>query len=253
MKIVLCQNYESLSHYAKDVVVDTITHNEKPVLGLATGSTPEGMYQALIDAYKNKTISFENVTTFNLDEYIGLKKDDPNSYHHFMAEQLFNHVNIAEDATHLPPGNTDDHEKACLQFEETMKNHGNVDLQVLGLGLNGHIGFNEPGTAFDTRTHVIELDESTREANARFFDSIDDVPTHAITMGIDTIMDSKEIILLASGAGKKEAVKRLIDGEVSTDFPASILHNHKNVTVILDIDAASLLSVEQIDQVIGTK
>ena len=150
-------------------------------------------------------------------------------------------------------GNTDDHGQACRDYEQNMHRHDDLDLQVLGLGVNGHIGFNEPGTPFDTRTHVIELDDSTRKANARFFDSIDDVPTHAITMGIETIMESKHILLLASGDGKKEAVYRLLNGEETPDFPASILHHHPNVTVILDRDAASLLSVEQIDQVVGPK
>jgi len=253
MNIIVCQNYDHLSDYAKDLVINTINNNGKPVLGLATGSTPEGMYQALIKAYQEKHVSFKDVTTFNLDEYIGLGKEDPNSYHHFMDEHLFNHVDIDQNETFVPPGNTDNHEQACLDYEQNMHRHGDIDLQVLGLGVNGHIGFNEPGTPFDTRTHVIELDQSTREANARFFDSIDDVPTHAITMGIETIMESKQILLLASGDSKKEAVQRLVNGEETPDFPASILHRHNNVTVILDRDAASLLSVEQIDQVVGPK
>ncbi|GEM01554.1 glucosamine-6-phosphate deaminase [Halolactibacillus halophilus] len=253
MNIIVCQNYDHLSDYAKDVVIDTIKTKDKPVLGLATGSTPEGMYRALIKAHQNNDVSFKHVTSFNLDEYIGLGKDDPNSYHHFMDEHLFNHVDIDQNETFVPPGNTDDHEKACRDYEQNMHHHDNLDLQVLGLGINGHIGFNEPGTPFDTRTHMIELDDSTREANARFFDSIDDVPTHAITMGIETIMESKQILLLASGDSKKEAVYRLLNGEETPDFPASILHRHKNVTVILDRDAASLLSVEQIDQVVGPK
>jgi glucosamine-6-phosphate deaminase len=253
MNIIVCQNYDHLSDYAKDLVIDTINTNDKPVLGLATGSTPAGMYQALIKAYQQNQVSFKDVTTFNLDEYIGLDKDDPNSYHHFMAEHLFNHVDIDQNNTFVPPGNTDNHEQACRDYEDNIHRHGNIDLQVLGLGVNGHIGFNEPGTPFDTRTHVIELASSTREANARFFDSIDDVPTHAITMGIETIMESKQILLLASGDSKKEAVYRLVNGEVTPDFPASILHRHNNVTVILDRDAASLLAVEQIDQVVGPK
>lgn len=253
MNIIVCENYDHLSDYAKDLVINTINNNDKPVLGLATGSTPEGMYQALIKAYQEKYVSFKDVTTFNLDEYIGLGKENPNSYHHFMDEHLFNHVDIDQDETFVPPGNTDNHEQACIDYEQNMHRHGDIDLQVLGLGVNGHIGFNEPGTPFDTRTHVIELDQSTREANARFFDSIDDVPTHAITMGIETIMESKQIVLLASGDSKKEAVQRLVNGEEAPDFPASILHRHNNVTVILDRDAASLLSVEQIDQVVGPK
>jgi len=253
MNIIVCQNYDHLSDYAKDIVVDTINTKDKPVLGLATGSTPEGMYQALIKAYQNNQVSFKDVTTFNLDEYVGLGKDDPNSYHYFMNEHLFNHVDIDQNETFVPPGNTDDHEQACRDYEQNMHRHDDIDLQVLGLGVNGHIGFNEPGTPFDTRTHVIELDDSTRKANARFFDSIEDVPTHAITMGIETIMESKQILLLASGDSKKEAVYRLVNGEETPDFPASILHRHPNVTVILDRDAASLLSVEQIDQVVGPK
>lgn len=250
MKVIVCQNYQHLSDYAKDKVIEVINSKEKPVLGLATGSTPEGMYQALIEAYKDNKVSFKNVTTFNLDEYIGLKKEDPNSYQHFMDEHFFNHVDIDQSETYLPPGNTSDHQQACLDYEKNMHQHDDIDLQVLGVGINGHIGFNEPGTDFDTRTHVIELDASTREANARFFDSLDEVPTHAITMGIATIMESKQIILMASGDSKKEAVKRLMEGDITPDFPASVLHRHPHVTVVLDREAASLLTDDQIDHVL---
>jgi len=207
---------------------------ENPVLGLATGSTPEGLYQRIIEKYEQKEISFQNAMTFNLDEYVGLAKDDPNSYYHYMNEKLFKHIDIPKEHIHIPNGTADDLEKECNDYEQLILAQNHIDLQLLGLGVNGHIGFNEPGTPFSSRTSVVDLVESTINANARFFDSIDDVPTQAISMGIKTIMESQEIILLASGESKAEAIAKLINGEVSEEFPASILKNHKRVTVIAD-------------------
>ncbi|SDB82231.1 glucosamine-6-phosphate deaminase [Pelagirhabdus alkalitolerans] len=241
MHIIKVKDYTEMSRYAAQHVIKTIEDHDEPVLGLATGSTPEGMYNYLIEAYQKQKVSFENVTTFNLDEYIGVPATDENSYHYFMEHQLFKHIDVDPNHTHLPDGNTDDPQKECLDYEKALEDAGNIDLQVLGLGLNGHIGFNEPGTPFSSRTHVIELDESTRKANARFFDRKEDVPTHAITMGIDSIMDSKEIILMVSGEKKKEAVKQLVDGDISESFPASVLKKHPNVTLIVDHPAAELI------------
>jgi len=241
MKIVKVSDYQEMSEWAGKQVVQKVNELSKPILGLATGSTPEGLYQYLIDAYKNEEVSFKNVTTFNLDEYIGLDSDDPNSYRYFMNEKLFNHIDIDPSNVHLPNGVADDLEKECKDYEAAIKEVGAIDLQILGLGVNGHIAFNEPGTSFESRTQITDLVEETIEANSRFFDNKEDVPTQAITMGIKTIMESKEIILLASGENKAQAVKQLIEGEVTESFPASILHHHPQVTIVIDQAAASLL------------
>jgi glucosamine-6-phosphate deaminase len=234
MQIISVKDYQEMSEKACELVMDTMSSLEKPVLGLATGSTPEGLYQCLIQKNKEDRISFKNAITFNLDEYVGLKADDPNSYRFYMDDKLFNHIDIEKGNTHVPNGAAADVEKECAAYEKLIQSNGSIDLQILGIGLNGHIGFNEPGTSFTSRTHIVELDESTRNANARFFDSLDDVPTQAITTGIDTIMDSKKIVLLVSGANKADTVARLINGDVSEDFPASVLKNHPDVTIIAD-------------------
>ncbi|SHF89465.1 glucosamine-6-phosphate deaminase [Ornithinibacillus halophilus] len=239
MNIVKVANYESMSLKACEKLTSFLKTTDNPVLGLATGSTPEGLYRCLIEKQQQGEISFNNTTTFNLDEYVGLKGNDPNSYRYFMNDKLFDHIDIQLENTHIPNGETSDMNAECETFEKELKEKGPVDIQILGLGLNGHIGFNEPGTPFNSRTHVVELDESTRQANSRFFSSIDEVPKHAITMGIDTIMESKEIILLVSGENKAEAVKKLVQGEVTEEFPASILQKHSNVTIIADEAALS--------------
>ncbi|MUK89076.1 glucosamine-6-phosphate deaminase [Ornithinibacillus sp. L9] len=234
MNIIKVKDYEEMSQKACSLLLDVVENERKPVLGLATGSTPEGLYRNLIEKYEQHEVTFEDTTTFNLDEYVGLAKDDPNSYRYFMNEKLFKHINIQDENTHVPSGVAEDPKQECKDYEQLIQEADRIDIQILGLGLNGHIGFNEPGTSFSSRTHVVELDESTRNANARFFDSIDDVPTQAITMGIETIMESKSIILLVSGANKAEPLARLVHGEVSEDFPASILQTHGNVTIIAD-------------------
>lgn len=239
--MVKTKDKEEMSRKACEMVVEKMTTMKCPTLGLATGSTPEGLYQLLIEAYKQGDISFADTTTFNLDEYAGLTADDPNSYQFFMNEKLFNHIDIPDKQTHIPRGGADDLEKECSGYEKLIKAANHMDVQVLGLGLNGHIGFNEPGTNFDSRTHIVELDDSTRQANARFFGSKDEVPTKAITMGIETIMESKQIILLVAGENKADAVNKLVNGEISEEFPASILRKHENVVVIGDEKALSKL------------
>lgn len=234
MKIVKVKDYEEMSRKAAEIVAERMNAIENPVIGLATGSTPEGMYEILIDKYNKGEIDFANTTTFNLDEYVGITDDDPNSYHYFMDKHLFNHVNIPKEKTHVPSGMADDLDRECREYEEAIKAAGNIDLQLLGIGNNGHIGFNEPGTPVDSRTHIIGLKEETIQANARFFDSIDEVPTKAITMGIGTILDSKEILMIISGKNKRDAVTSLLKGTISEDIPASALHNHPNATVIID-------------------
>lgn len=237
LEIIKVKDYDEMSEKACEIVVDRLKSLKNPVFGLATGSTPEGLYQRLIEKYKQKEISFQNATTFNLDEYVGLVKEDPNSYYYFMNEKLFKHIDIPHDRIHIPNGSANDLEVECRDYEQLILDQNHIDMQLLGLGVNGHIGFNEPGTPFASRTNVVDLDDSTLQANARYFASIDEVPTKAISMGIKTIMESQEIILLASGESKADAVARLINGEVSEDFPASILKNHKHVTVIADESA----------------
>ncbi len=241
LEIIKVKDYQEMSERACDFIVEQLAVTDQPVFGLATGSTPEGLYECLINKYKTKEVSFADVKTFNLDEYVGISQDDPNSYYYYMNKKLFDHIDIPTANAHLPNGNAADLESECKEYENRIKQVGNVDLQVLGLGLNGHIGFNEPGTPFSSRTHVVELDESTRKANARFFPSLDDVPTKAITMGIDSIMESKAIILLVSGKKKADALAKLMNGEITEEFPASILQKHENVTIIADEEAMSSL------------
>jgi glucosamine-6-phosphate deaminase len=234
MEVVEVKDYNEMSQRACSILLNTIKQIESPVLGLATGSTPLQLYNYLIEAYRNQEISFQNVSTFNLDEYVGINKFDHNSYRYYMDENLFKHIDILPDNINIPKGNAVELEKECLEYEEKIRSAGHVNVQILGLGLNGHIGFNEPGSSFQSRTHIVDLAESTRRANARFFDSINEVPSKAITMGIGTIMESKKILLLVSGEKKATALAKLLNDEVSEDFPASVLKQHENVLVIAD-------------------
>ena len=243
MNIIKVKNYEEMSAKAAAYLIEKIRSNPAIKLGLATGGTPVGLYAELINDHQQNGTSYQDVTTFNLDEYIGLLPNDPQSYRYFMDHKLFNHIDIKKDQTHVPSGTASDTKQECLRYEELLKSHGGIDLQVLGIGGNGHIGFNEPGTPFDTETHVIELADSTREANARYFDSIDEVPAQAITMGIATIMRSKEILLLVSGEEKSGALLQLLQGKVNENIPASILNTHPCVTIIADEAALGKIAV----------
>lgn len=236
MKIIKVKNNDELSLKASEIVKDILKTKKNPVLGLATGSTPEKMYANLVTAYKNGEISFKNVVSFNLDEYVGLREDDEFSYHYYMRENLFDKVDILEENTYIPNGLAEDLQAECESFEAAIKKLGPIDLQILGVGLNGHIGFNEPGTSFDSRTHVATLEESTRVANSRFFTSLDEVPKYALTMGLATIMDAKKIVLLVQGEHKKEILKEIVHGEVTENVPASVLKLHPDATVITDLD-----------------
>ena len=215
---------------------------EKPnaVLGFATGSTPLGLYAELAKLCEEKQISFKDVSTFNLDEYLGLDGTHDQSYRYFMNKNLFEKIDIDISRTRVPSGIDTDPEKAA-QYDKDIEAAGGIDLQLLGLGNNGHIGFNEPGTPFGSVTHIVELTDSTRQANKRFFNSIDEVPTHSVTMGIKTVMNARRIILMALGKGKADIVKKFIQGEVTPEVPASVLQLHPDVEVYLDFDAASLL------------
>lgn len=242
MKIIRTENYAEMSLQAGKLLAEKVRSNPAITLGLATGSTPKGVYQYLITDHEKNGTSYKNVQTINLDEYIGLKHDDLNSYHHYMRENLFDHIDISKNQTHIPNGSAPDLEQECTRYENLRNELGGIDLQLLGIGHNGHIGFNEPGTAFTSRTHIVNLAENTRAANSRFFKSMDEVPTQAITMGIATILDSKEIFLLVSGEEKAEALLRLMnDNGISEEFPASALKHHQHVTIIADKDALKYL------------
>lgn len=233
MNIHIFDHEEQLYKEAARRIIDLVQDHPKAVLGLATGSSPLGVYRELIKSYQNHHVTFEHVTAFNLDEYVGLPSDHPQSYRSFMRNELFNHLNIHLANTHIPCGNVKSLEDEIIRYEEVLKKHP-IDLQLLGIGTNGHIGFNEPGTPFDCVTHGVILDTCTRKDNARFFDHLDHVPTQAITMGISTIMKAKEIVLIATGEKKASAVKAMIRGPIDPILPASILQKHPNVHIYLD-------------------
>ena len=241
MRIIVKKNYDEMSKAAANIIAAQIITKPNCVLGLATGSTPIGTYKNLVEKYNNGDLDFSDVSTVNLDEYRGIDHDNDQSYYYFMNDNLFNHVNIDKARTHVPNGMEPDSDKACADYEAIVKSYGGVDLQLLGLGHNGHIGFNEPADEFPKTTHCVDLQESTIEANKRFFASIDDVPKQAYTMGIGTIMAAKNILLIASGKDKAEIVKKAFYGSVKPEVPASILQLHPSVTIIVDEDAASLL------------
>lgn len=225
-------DYESLSNRAASILLEAIESNPAIVLGLPTGSTPLGMYARVVNECRGRYRCFADVVTFNLDEYVGIPRDHAGSYAHFMQKQLFDHVDLKPQNTHIPNGMAPDLSVECTRYERALSAANGLALTFLGLGSNGHIGFNEPGTSFETRTHVAALSESTRKANARFF--LDQrVPTHAITMGIATILESREIVLLASGEKKRQAVAQLRSAEQSVNFPASALWRHESVRVLM--------------------
>lgn len=245
MKLIVAKDFQEMSNVAAKEIIKQVKENPNIVLGLATGGTVVGMYEALIEDHQQNKTSYKDVHSVNLDEYIGLEYTNPQSYHYYMNDQLFSHIDIQKDNVIIPNGLAENIDAACQEYEKTISDLGGVDLQILGIGQNGHIAFNEPGTSFDSITHKVELTESTRNANMRYFESIDDVPTHAMTMGISTILKSKQILLLASGKSKAEAIYNLINGEVNESNPASALKNHPNVTIIADEEALSLLEESQ--------
>lgn len=238
MKIVIGSEKE-IAEKAAQHYVELLKNKPNAILGGATGSTPIGLYKELARLNKEGVITFKDVKTFNLDEYVGLDGSHDQSYRYFMNKNLFEHIDIDINNTHVPDGiNT---EKAA-SYDDEIKAAGGIDLQILGIGVDGHIGFDEPGTPLDSITHVVELEQNTREVNSRFFNSIDEVPTHAVTMGIKTIMNAREIILMAIGSSKADIVKAFIEGPVTTQVPASILQLHPNCTIYLDEAAATKLS-----------
>ena len=241
MKIILASNYEDMSRKAAAMIAAQVILKPDAVLGLATGSTPIGTYKALIAANQKEEIDFRQIKTVNLDEYVGLSKDNDQSYAYFMAHNLFDHINIDKDNTNVPSGSAQDPDEECRRYDRLIDSLGGIDLQLLGIGHNGHIGFNEPSEAFSCGTHHVTLDAKTVEANARFFESADEVPKTAITMGIKNIMNAKKILLIASGKDKAEIIYRVVTGKVQPFVPATILQLHDDVTIIADREALSLL------------
>lgn len=237
MKVIVCDNYKKLSEVGAQIFIEQL--NEKPdsVLGLATGSTPEGLYKKLSEAYKEGKVDFSCCSSFNLDEYCGIKREDPNSYYYFMNKNLFSKVNIDISKTHIPNGENTDAAEEIKRYEQQINQSGGIDLQLLGIGPNGHIGFNEPDDELSDKTHQVMLTKETIEANSRFFKSMDLVPKSAYTMGVGTIFRAKKIVIIASGKNKADAVSKMLSGKISTKCPASLLQLHPNVTLIVDKDA----------------
>lgn len=247
MRVMITPDAIEMSKRAAGLFIEAINTNPRLVLGLATGSTPIGLYAELVKAYREGKVDFSQVKTFNLDEYYGLAPEHPASYHYFMREHLFKHINIRPENIHIPNGIPSDVKAYCREYEEMIRETGGIDLQLLGIGQNAHIGFNEPGTQLGAETQLIELSPETIESNARFFHDQNEVPRKAISMGIKTIMHSRKIVLLASGEKKAQAIKNTINGPVMSCVPASVLQLHRDVVMILDRAAAKELDLQALE------
>ena len=241
MIIYVGKDYQDVSRKAANIMSAQIIMKPNAVLGLATGSTPVGLYKQLIEWYNKGDLDFSQITSVNLDEYKGLSGDNDQSYRYFMNTNLFNHVNIDKTRTYVPNGLEEDSDKACADYNEIIRSVGGIDIQLLGIGGNGHIGFNEPGEAFEKETHCVDLTESTIKANARFFESMDEVPKQAYTMGIKNIMQARKVLLIVSGEGKAEILDKVLYGPVTPQVPASILQLHNDLTVVADEAAMSVI------------
>jgi len=239
MKVVIVKDKTQMGATGAKIIADDMRGKPRHVLGLATGTTPIPLYQELIRMHREEGLDFSSTTTFNLDEYIGLDPAHPQSYRYFMNAQLFDHINIPKENTHVPDGMAEDVDAFCKEYERMIRDAGGIDLQLLGIGSNGHIGFNEPGTPLDSRTHRTGLTESTINDNARLFDRREDVPVEAVTMGVATIMDARRVLLLACGENKAASVAAAVEGPVTPDVPASALQNHEQAAVVVAEDAAA--------------
>ncbi len=242
MEIIIAKDYDEMSRISAEIIAGEVRKNHGLTLGLATGDTPLGTYKELVKVYNEEGLDFSKITTFNLDEYVGLAPLHENSYNYFMKENLFKHVNINPSRVFVPQGNTNDPEIFCEWYEKKIKEAGGIDLQILGIGRDGHIAFNEPGSSFASRTRVKALYKETIEDNARFFAKEEDVPRFAITMGIGTILEARKILLIANSKKKAEVCAKFIEGPVTSMITASALQLHCHVTVVLDRDAASMLT-----------
>jgi glucosamine-6-phosphate deaminase len=241
MLVIIKENYEQMSLEAAKQVASLIRKKPDCIVGFATGSTPLGLYKELIRMHKTEGLDFSKVTSFNLDEYVGLPPSHDQSYHYFMWENLFKHININPSNVHIPMGMAEDVDAFCDWYENKIVEHGGIDLQILGIGANGHIAFNEPGSSLGSRTRIKTLTEKTIKDNARFFKSLDEVPRFAITMGVGTIMEARNLLVLANGKGKAEAIKETVEGSIMAKYPATIVQLHRYATVVIDKDAASKL------------
>jgi glucosamine-6-phosphate deaminase len=245
MEVFVFKTYEQMSRAAAREVADVLNAKPNAVLGMATGSTPLGVYQELVKLHDRGEVDFSHVTTFNLDEYVGLPITHPQSYHHFMQENFFRHVNIPPQNVHIPSGTTTNYRAFCEWYEERIRQAGGIDLQILGIGSDGHIAFNEPGSSLSSRTRLKTLAKPTIDDNARFFDRREDVPIYAITMGVGTIMDARQVLLLANGAKKAEAIAAAIEGPVTSMITASALQLHPSCKSFLDEPAAAKLKMRE--------
>ncbi len=241
MEVIIKKDYEAMSKTGAEIIAKLVRNKPNCVLGLATGGTPVGLYKELIRMHKDEGLDFSKVVSFNLDEYVGLPTSHDQSYHYFMHDNLFNHVNIQPENVHVPSGTADDHIAFCEWYEDEIDKAGGIDLQLLGIGGDGHIAFNEPGSSLASRTRMKTLTEETIEDNARFFESIDDVPRYAITMGVGTIMEARHCLLVCNGEKKAETIAKAIEGPVTADITASALQMHPQATFILDEPAATKL------------
>jgi glucosamine-6-phosphate deaminase len=244
LRLVILPNSDDVAEFACDLFARQLLEKPNSILGLATGSSPTTLYKKLIERQRGGDISFSKVTSFNLDEYVGLNGEHTQSYRHFMNEQLFDHIDIDKGRTFVPNGVAKDPNEECKRYEEMIALAGGVDLQLLGIGINGHIGFNEPLSSLSSRTRVKTLTKSTIEANSRFFGPDERQPTDSMTMGIGTILDAKQVVLLATGAHKAEAVRGCVEGAVTASCPASALQLHQHAIVVVDEAAAELLSMK---------
>jgi glucosamine-6-phosphate deaminase len=243
MQIIIQQTYEEMSRAAARIVAQTLNAKPNAVLGLATGSTPQGVYHELVRMHREEGLDFSQVTTFNLDEYVGLSRDHKQSYHYFMHEHLFRHINIPKQNIYIPSGTTDNYEAFCRWYEQRIKECGGIDLQLLGIGSDGHIAFNEPSSSLGSRTRIKTLAKQTIDDNARFFERPEEVPVYAITMGVGTILEAARILLLANGRKKATAIAAAIEGPVTSMCTASALQLHEDVIAFLDREAASELKM----------
>lgn len=237
MRVILCNDYEEMSARGAELIAEQVMKKPDCTLGLATGSTPVGVYEKLVEMFDEGRIDFERVTTFNLDEYYPISQKDPQSYYRFMQENLFSKVNVPAENINIPNGEAKDPDEECKRYDKKLSDNGGVDLQLLGIGINGHIGFNEPNEALCTTTHCTNLTESTIQANSRFFESAELVPTKALTMGIGSILSAKTIVIMANGKNKHEAVSALMSSDITTEIPATILKVHPDVVLICDKEA----------------
>jgi glucosamine-6-phosphate deaminase len=243
MDVVICRSYEELSKAAAAVVADLVNHKPNAVLGFATGSSPVGLYQELARLHHKEGLDFSKVTTFNLDEYVGLAGGHPQSYRRFMNEKLFNHINVPVQNTHVPSGTSTNHKAFCEWYEKQIRDAGGIDLQVLGIGSDGHVAFNEPGSSLGSRTRMVTLTEQTIEDNARFFKKKADVPRHAISMGVGTILEARKLLMVVNGKNKAPALAAAIEGPITSMITASALQLHPDAVVFVDEEAAAQLKM----------